>query len=166
VGEKQTFPKLHMIANRMKIEQIIARCRTDVKEKLDRKTHGRSLRGTGMFGGSLLSEDSENTISARMQSFGEGYSRDRGEYGGVVGSEPKFRTRRIASWPGLRYALGRGSVDEYGLAQARMRNESYGDEVEVEEDEASYDDVYEEEEEEEEEGVGIDEHEHEDPATF
>ncbi|KAG0273945.1 hypothetical protein BGZ95_010258 [Linnemannia exigua] len=159
VGEKQTFPKLHMIANRMKIEQMIARCRSEVKEKLDLKAHnGRSLRGggAGMFGGgSLLSEDSENTVRARMQAFGEGH-RHGGEVNGhgVMGAEPRMgRSKRVASWPGLRYALGRGSVDEYGLAQAKMRHED------GEEEDISYEDGYEEEyddDEEEDEGMGTD----------
>ncbi|KAF9106989.1 hypothetical protein BGX29_007812 [Mortierella sp. GBA35] len=154
VGEKQTFPKLHMIANRMKIEQMIARCRTEVKEKLDRKTHGRSLRGAGMFDGSLLSEDSENTVNARMQSFGEGYnSKDSsGGAAGEYGSKLNGRTRRVASWPGLRYALGRESVDQYGLAQARMLHEDDGDE------DVNYDDDYEDEDGED-EGLGMDERE-------
>ncbi|KAF9921859.1 hypothetical protein FBU30_008079 [Linnemannia zychae] len=146
VGEKQTFPKLHMIANRMKIEQMIARCRAEVKERLDRKTHGRSLRGSGLFGGSLPSEDSENTIMARIQAFGEGYSNDRGGF-----EVRRFgRSKRIASWPGLRYTLGRESVDELELAQAKML---YGENSRTEEEDASYDDAYEEEEYED-EGLG------------
>lgn len=169
VGEKQTFPKLHMIANRLKIEQMIAHCRTEVKEKLDRKAHnGRSLRGSGMFGGgSLLSEDSENTVNARMQAFGEGYSQhqySKEGNGDMMGAEARFgRKKRVASWPGLRYALGRGSVDEYGLAQAKMRHE---DDMEEEED-GSFDDDYEEEDDEEEdEGMGMDEREDEDVGEY
>ncbi|KAF9906337.1 hypothetical protein EC991_000738 [Linnemannia zychae] len=172
VGEKQTFPKLHMIANRMKIEQMIARCRSEVKETLDRKAHnGRSLRsanggGSGMFGaGSLLSEDSENTVKARMQAFGEGY-RQGAENGNTMGAEPRMgRSKRVASWPGLRYALGRGSVDEYGLAQAKMRHEDGDDE----DDDVSYEDDYEDdyEEDEEDEGMGMDEREEdEDTGAF
>ncbi|KAG0312849.1 hypothetical protein BGZ97_010786 [Linnemannia gamsii] len=164
VGEKQTFPKLHMIANRLKIEQMIAHCRKTVKSKLDRKAHnGRSLRDSGMFGGSLLSEDSENTVKARMQAFGEGYNypywKESGG-DGMLAPEPRFgRKKRVASWPGLRYALGRGSVDEYGLAQAKMR---HGDD----EEEVSYDDDYEEDEDEEDEGMGMDEREDEDHAVY
>ncbi|KAF9537997.1 hypothetical protein EC957_007389 [Mortierella hygrophila] len=168
VGEKQTFPKLHMIANRMKIEQMITRCRTEVKEKLDRKAHnGRSLRGTGIFGsGSLLSEDSENTVNARMQAFGEGYSQHQYSKEGnrdMMGAEARVgRKKRVASWPSLRYALGRESVDEYGLAQAKMQHE----------DDGSYDDDYEEEDEEEEEddeedeGVGMVEREDDDVGVY
>ncbi|KAF9125514.1 hypothetical protein BGW39_007337 [Mortierella sp. 14UC] len=166
VGEKQTFPKLHMIANRMKIEQMIARCRSEVKEKLDRKAHhGRSIRGgggAGMFGaGSLLSEDSENTVNARMHAFGEGYRQGGGD-GGVIGAEPRVgRSKRVASWPGLRYALGRGSVDEYGLAQAKMRHEDGDDD----EEDVSYEDDYEEEYDEEDEGMGMDEREEDEDAN-
>ncbi|KAF8935917.1 hypothetical protein BGZ47_009735 [Haplosporangium gracile] len=168
VGEKQTFPKLHMIANRMKIEQMITLCRTEIKEKLDRKAHnGRSLRGSGTSGGgSLLSEDSENTVKARMQAFGEGYnqhqySKDGSGGDGLMGAESQFvRKKRVASWPGLRYALGRGSVDEYGLAQAKMRHED--------EEDVSYDDDYEEDGdyEEEDEGMGMDEREDEDIDVY
>ncbi|KAF9428365.1 hypothetical protein BGZ94_002627 [Podila epigama] len=63
VGERQTFPKLHMIANRMKIEQMVAKCRAEIKSKLDRKSH----RPTYFEGVSIMSEDSENTVKARMQ---------------------------------------------------------------------------------------------------
>ncbi|KAG0286740.1 hypothetical protein BGZ96_009207 [Linnemannia gamsii] len=164
VGEKQTFPKLHMIANRLKIEQMIAHCRTVVKSKLDRKAHnGRNLRELGMFGGSLLSEDSENTVKARMQAFGEGYNHQYSKEGGgddMRVAEPRFgRKKRVASWPGLRYALGRGSVDEYGLAQAKMRHED-------DEEDVSYDDDYEEDEDEEDEGMGMDEREDEDLGVY
>ncbi|KAI1320009.1 hypothetical protein EDD11_002340 [Mortierella claussenii] len=134
VGEKQTFPKLHMIANRLKIEQMIAQCRTEIKEKLDRKAHGRSIRDAGNSG--LLSEDSENTVKARMQSFGVAYrDREGGEY-----PEGK-RSKRVASWPGLRYTLGRESVGDYGALKTKdmfgdnYDNESYMDEEDYEEDE-------------------------------
>ncbi|KAF8962808.1 hypothetical protein BGZ46_001101 [Entomortierella lignicola] len=114
VGEKQTFPKLHMIANRMKIEQMIAACRSEIKEKLDRKSHGRGVR-TGASG--LLSEDSENTVKARMRSFGETFN-NKGFAGdhSISASEPRRKKR--ASWPNLRYALGRESVGDYGILKS------------------------------------------------
>lgn len=151
-----------MIANRLKIEQMIAHCRTVVKSKLDRKAHnGRSLRDLGMFGRSLLSEDSENTVKARMQTFGEGFNHQYSKEDGrddMRAAEPRFsRKKRVASWPGLRYALGRGSVDEYGLAQAKMLHED-------EEEDVSYDDDYEEDE--EDEDMGIDEREDEDVGVY
>ncbi|KAF9169120.1 hypothetical protein BGX21_001079 [Mortierella sp. AD011] len=116
VGERQTFPKLHMIANRMRIEQMIAACRSEVKEKLDRKAHGRGVR-IGMS--RLLSEDSENTVKARMQSFGDSFAQK--DFAGdhpIMASEGRRRKKR-ASWPNLRYALGRESVGDYGSLKSR-----------------------------------------------
>ncbi|KAF9353810.1 hypothetical protein BGX26_008423 [Mortierella sp. AD094] len=116
VGERQTFSKLHMIANRMKIEQMITACRSEIKDKLDRKSHGRGVR-TGFSG--LLSEDSENTVRARMQSFGDAFIQK-----GFVGDNPVMasegrRRKKRASWPNLRYALGRESVGDYGSLKAQ-----------------------------------------------
>lgn len=101
-----------MIANRMKIEQMIARCRSEIKERLDKKTHGRHYRS----GSGILSEDSENTVRARMEAFGTGYQsrNQQGNDYAVMGSEAgRKRSKRVASWPGLRYALGRESVGDY-----------------------------------------------------
>ncbi|KAF9365983.1 hypothetical protein BGX34_007034 [Mortierella sp. NVP85] len=121
VGERQSYSKLHMIANRMRIEQMIAQCRSEIKEKLDRKTHGRDFQNAGASG--LLSEDSETTVKARMNAFGDGYDSKDGadEHTATMGYEP--RRRRVTSWPGLRYALGRESVGDYSELKAK----DYGD---------------------------------------
>ncbi|KAF9438557.1 hypothetical protein BGZ76_006939 [Entomortierella beljakovae] len=139
VGERQTFPKLHMIANRMRIEQTIASCRSDIKEKLDRKSHNRGIRA-GING--LLSEDSENTVKARMQSFGESYGqKDIGEHP-ILGSDRR-RRKKVSTWPNLRHALGRESVGDYGPLRSNLLvgddDDSYleEEEEEYEEDNAS-----------------------------
>lgn len=148
-----------MIANRMRIEQTIARCRSEIKERLDKKTHGRHYRS----GSSILSEDSENTVRARMQAFGTGYqSRDQHskDYA-VMGSEVgRKRSKRVASWPGLRYALGRELIGDY--TSQRNGGNYRGDSRDDYDDEASQEDYEEEGEEEGEEELedddeGIDE---------
>lgn len=155
VGERQTFPKLHMIANRMKIEQMIARCRSEIKERLDKKTQGRHYRSSS----GILSEDSENTVRARMEAFGTGFQLkdQQGNDYGVMGSEAgRKRSKRVASWPGLRYALGRGLVGDY-------KNQRNGNSVnysprEDYDDEASQEDYEEEGEEEiDDDDEGVDE---------
>lgn len=155
VGERQTFPKLHMIANRMKVEQMIARCRSEIKERLDKKTHGRHYRSSS----GILSEDSENTVRARMNAFGTGHqSRDqKGNDYAVMGSEVgRKRSNRVASWPGLRYALGRELVGDY--TSQRNGGNYRGDLRDDYDDEASQEDYEEEGEEEvEDDDEGIDE---------
>ncbi|KAF9987580.1 hypothetical protein BGZ65_003012 [Modicella reniformis] len=143
VGERQTFPKLHMIANRMRIEQMIAQCRTEIKEKLDRKSQGRGFQDTGLPG--LLSEDSETTVKARMQSFGEGCN---------SGDDEPRRGNRVTSKPGLRYALGRESVGDY--SHLKTKDDGYDDDNDNDDDE---DDGYGNEYEEEDEGLDMDDHE-------
>ncbi|KAG0199870.1 hypothetical protein BGX28_006920 [Mortierella sp. GBA30] len=140
VGERQTFPKLHMIANRMRIEQAITQCRTEVKEKLDRKTHGRNANNAGFSG--LLSEDSENTVQARIHAFGTGYNVREGGYP-IMAAEGKTRSKRTASWPGLRYVLGHGSVADYEAAKSRIQYEepedAYNDDEEDDEEDEGMD---------------------------
>lgn len=144
-----------MIANRMKIEQTITRSRSEIKERLDQKAHGRSLRRTGSF--NLLSEDSENTVKARLETFGDAYKTR--EVNGFMGSESKRRTKRVASWPGLRYALGRESVGDYNVTKdmdnIRMANEDDddGDENDTADDESRG--GYKDEDEYEDEGMGL-----------
>ncbi|KAF9562342.1 hypothetical protein EC968_005263, partial [Mortierella alpina] len=152
VGERQTFPKLHMIANRMRIEQSISQCRTTIKERLCRKALGRSAYNSELS--SMLSEDSENTVRARMRTFGAGHHfKDsfEGEHP-IMAAEPKGRSRRIASWPGLRYALGHESVSDFGLAKSRGQYEEDADQ------DGGYDEGEEEEEEndDDDEGMGMD----------
>ncbi|ORZ09393.1 acyl transferase/acyl hydrolase/lysophospholipase [Lobosporangium transversale] len=145
VGERQTFPKLHMIANRMRIEQMIAECRSEIKKKLDRKVHGRNLRDAG--NSRVLSEDSENTICSRMNSFRDAYSQAGDAY-----PEGKTRKRRVASWPGLRYALGQESLGDYDALKAKF---AHRDEDENVNDIESY--VEEKDYEDEDEGMGMEE---------
>ncbi|KAG0360566.1 hypothetical protein BGZ54_009483 [Gamsiella multidivaricata] len=141
VGERQTFPKLHMIANRMKIEQLIAQCRADIKGKLDNKTNGRGTRNTGISG--LLSEDSESTVNARMQAFGAGFNPSEAAAEYSVGSNR--RNKRVTSWPGLRYTLGKESVGDYGRLNLKGLLGTGDDDVD--------------DNEEEDEGMGMDERE-------
>ncbi|KAF9190151.1 hypothetical protein BGZ50_000364 [Haplosporangium sp. Z 11] len=138
VGERQTFPKLHMIANRMKIEQTIAQCRSEIKGRLNHKVHGRSLRGAGFS--NILSEDSENTINARLKSFAAGHrAQDSSDEYPMMRSDSRKRRRQVASWPGLRHALGHDSVGNYESAAGKRlytddRN-GYENDDEEEEDE-------------------------------
>ncbi|KAF9583494.1 hypothetical protein BGW38_009339 [Lunasporangiospora selenospora] len=139
VGRKQTFPKLHMIANRMKIEQMIARSRAEIKARMDQKAYSRghlggngsgygSARGLGVNGlGSrfeagppgTFSEDSENTVNQRMvHAFGPGYAAHEGEHDADQGeyraSQGRTRNKRVASWPGLRYVVGSDPIGDFG----------------------------------------------------
>lgn len=135
VGERQTFPKLHMIANRMRIEQMIAQCRTEIKERLDLKSPGRS--GQDTVSG-MLSEDSETTVRARMNTFEDVYhSRDKGEHSATMGYESRRRSNR----PSLRHTLGRESVGDYSHLKATDYSDNdhddddgYGDEYDEDED--------------------------------
>ncbi|KAF8930242.1 hypothetical protein BGZ58_008365 [Dissophora ornata] len=146
VGERQTFPKLHMIANRMRIEQMIAQCRSEIKEKLDRKKQGRgNSRSRGASG--LLSEDSENTVRARMQqAFGDAYNSKDATGGEYPPFGSRRRGKRVTSWPGLRYTLGHESVGDY--RHSRVNNDDDDD-----------DDDGEDDDDEEDEGMGMDERE-------
>ncbi|KAF9158965.1 hypothetical protein DFQ26_007049 [Actinomortierella ambigua] len=155
VGMKQTFPKLHMIANRLRIERTIAQCRAEIKGRLDSRRMMRqpsdgtySNTGDGSHAPLLLSEDSENTMKTRRKAAaaaaaglnGGGGGRqaqwrtnNSNEYndeemeggglqgGGSNGVSLNGRKRRVASWPGLRYALGREAVESQ-----RRRNEGHG----------------------------------------
>ncbi|KAF9103584.1 hypothetical protein BGX27_010504 [Mortierella sp. AM989] len=157
VGERQTFPKLHMIANRMRIEQTIAACRGEVKVKLDRKSHGRSARSR--ISG-LLSEDSENTVKARLQSFGDAFNQKgfADEYG-VMASDVRKRRKRNASWPNLRYALGRESVGDYGSLKSQMP-------IDDDDEDPYMDDEGEDEDEDGEDMSAEDHDDHDDNAMF
>lgn len=121
IGERQTFPKLHMIANRMRIEQTLTQCRSEIKEKIDHKSNHR-----GFFSG-ILSEDSENTIKARINAY------RNEENSGDNPSDGIRRRRRGTSWPNLRHALGRESVANYN----HPKNQEIGDDDDsyLEEDE-------------------------------
>ncbi|KAG0234523.1 hypothetical protein BGW41_001122 [Actinomortierella wolfii] len=136
VGMKQTFPKLHMIANRLRIERAIARCRADIKERLENK----SQLGNGNYSQfwSVLSEDSENTKKARKESFAQNQGRgvvnpwkdeetdDTEGEGGSPSLANGGRKRRIASWPSLRYALGREAVESRRKEEEKAQ--AYGSE--------------------------------------
>ncbi|KAG0315857.1 hypothetical protein BGZ99_007235 [Dissophora globulifera] len=152
VGERQTYPKLHMIANRLRIEQMIAQCRSEIKERLDRKAHKRNLQETENSG--LLSEDSENTIKARMQAFGAAFNPKDSE-GEYAGGEFSRYSKRAMSWPGLRYTLGRESVE--GYARAGTKGMLHEDDDSMG-DERSYGT-------EEDEGMGMDEREDSEPHS-
>ncbi|KAG0227362.1 hypothetical protein BGX31_007016 [Mortierella sp. GBA43] len=138
VGERQSFSKLHMIANRMKIEQMIAQCRAEIKEKLDRRSEGRAGRDTTVSG--MLSEDSETTINARMNAFGDVYESREDGYGS------KRRGKR-SSWPGLRHALGRESVGDYSHLKDKNYGENDADDDEYDDDDGEGSFEYEQEEE-------------------
>ncbi|KAF9914035.1 hypothetical protein BX616_009106 [Lobosporangium transversale] len=127
------------------ILQMIAECRSEIKKKLDRKVHGRNLRDAG--NSRVLSEDSENTICSRMNSFRDAYSQAGDAY-----PEGKTRKRRVASWPGLRYALGQESLGDYDALKAKF---AHRDEDENVNDIESY--VEEKDYEDEDEGMGMEE---------
>ncbi|KAF9973540.1 hypothetical protein BGZ73_003203 [Actinomortierella ambigua] len=155
IGMKQTFPKLHMIANRLRIERTIARCRAEIKGRLDGRKMVRHP-SDGYIGSghapfwSVLSEDSESTMQTRRDAAAAAAAASqqgqRGQNGGgsrqsawrVTNDDDdddetedgasnggsnyivmNGRKRRVASWPGLRYALGREAVE------SRRRNEEH-----------------------------------------
>lgn len=95
-----------------------------------------------------------------MEAFGTGYQ-SRGQQGNdyaVMGSEAgRKRSKRVASWPGLRYALGRELVGDY-KNQRNGNSGNYSPRGDDYDDEASQEDYEEEGEEDvDDDDEGVDE---------